>query len=166
MRLFGSLMASPTIGPLTMAEDRPELHAAGPLALAGAFADRLAEQFEEAARQLDVAVEQLRRPRARRQARQLRLRAGRPVDRVVQHLGRQPAGDGVRVVDVVVLVPLVGGDRELVGAALADRLDQLAARRSRSRRTPRSGWSSSSGLVGGLPARMSSIGSMMPTPSR
>ena len=37
----------------------------------------------------------------------------------------------VRVVDLVVLVPLVRGDRELVGARLADQADRRGGRRSR-----------------------------------
>ena len=47
-------------------------------------------------------------------------------DRVVEHLGRQPAGDRVRVVRLVVLVPLVRLDRELVRPRLADQRDHVA----------------------------------------
>ena len=53
------------------------------------------------------------------------LRAGGPVDGVVQHFRRQPAGQGVRVVHVVVLVPLVRDDRVLVGPRFADQLDHV-----------------------------------------
>jgi len=53
-------------------QHRPELHAADPLALAGALARRLAEQVEEPARHVLRRVEQLRRPRPGRQARQPR----------------------------------------------------------------------------------------------
>ena len=42
--------------------DRPELQAAGPLALAGALAGRPAERRQEAARQLDARVGQAPRP--------------------------------------------------------------------------------------------------------
>ncbi len=47
------------------------------------------------------------------------------MDRIEQHLGRQTPSVEVRVVDVVVLVPLVRRDRMLIGARLADRLDEL-----------------------------------------
>ena len=47
------------------------------------------------------------------------------MDGVVQHLGRQPAGQGVRVVEPVVFVPVVGLVRKLVGPRLADRADEL-----------------------------------------
>ena len=50
------------------------------------------------------------------------------IDRVVQHFGRQAPGDGVRIIDLVVLVPAVGDERKLVGPRLDDQLDRCAAR--------------------------------------
>ena len=104
-------------------QDRAEVHAAGAFAFAGALADRLAEEFEESAGQFDVAIGKQRRPRTRRQARQLAQRTGHLVDRIVEHLGRQSPSHGVRIIDVVVLVPFVRLDRKLIRAALADGLD-------------------------------------------
>ena len=69
MRLFGSLMASPTTGPLTMLSTGPSIMAAAALALAGALAGRLAEQVEEAARHVLGAVEQSAPPARRRAGR-------------------------------------------------------------------------------------------------
>ena len=95
--------------------DRAELHPARPLALAGALADGPAERGQEPARQLDPRVGQGRRPDPRRRRRGTSTTS--PVTRYTlssKHLGRQPTGQGVRVVHLVVLVPLVRGDRELV----------------------------------------------------
>src|SRR5258708_8012140 len=47
-------------------------------------------------------------------------RAGGPVESVVERLCRQAAGQGVGVIDLVVLVPAVGDDRLLVDPRLAD----------------------------------------------
>ena len=132
MRLFGSLMASPTIGPLTRFSTGPSIM---PLERSHSQAlsrGGLPNSSRNPPGSSTLRVEQLRRPRARRQAGQAARRAGRPVDGVVQHLGRQPAGQGVRVVDLVVLVPAVRRDRVLVGPRLADRLDHVPRRRSRS----------------------------------
>src|SRR5262249_41596168 len=99
--------------------------AARSLALTGAFAGWLAEEIEEAARQVHAAVKYLGCPRAWGQSRQFGRGPRRPVDRVVEHLGRQSASYRVGIVQVVALVPLIGDDGELVRPGLADGLDQL-----------------------------------------
>ena len=53
------------------------------------------------------------------------MRTGREINGIEQHLGGQAPGQGVRVVDSVILVPFVGGDGELVGPALADGFDHV-----------------------------------------
>ena len=71
-RLFGSLDGVGDDRAVDQVQDRPELHAARRARTRRRSRGRLAEQVEEPAGQIDVAVEQLRGPRARRQARQLR----------------------------------------------------------------------------------------------
>src|SRR5262249_4356422 len=106
-------------------EHRAEHHAAGAFTLASALARRLAEKVEEAARHLNTGIQQLGSPDAARLTGKLRHGAGGPVDGVKQHLGRQPARQGVRVVDLVVLIPLIGGDGVLIDARLANRPHDL-----------------------------------------
>src|SRR5690606_24743789 len=55
----------------------------------------------------------------------LRLSAERTIDGIEQHFRRQTAGDGVRVVDFVVGIPAIGGDRKLVRSRLADQLHDV-----------------------------------------
>ncbi len=93
---------------------------------AASRAEGPAEGREEAARQLDPRVGQLGRAGAGGNPRELRDGAQNSRDRVKEHLGRQPAGDRVRVVRLVVLVPLVRLDRKLVGPRLADQRDHVA----------------------------------------
>ena len=122
----GSLIASPTVGPLTSAITGPSC--------------RLLDRSHSQALSRAGRPRLPRKPSAARRRRRAALRPalpvaapandevapGRAVDRVVQHFGRQPPGEGVRVVDLVVFVPLVGGDRELIRARLADQLHHVA----------------------------------------
>ena len=68
---------------------------------------------------------QLRRACSRRDTGQLRLCASNLEDGIVQHLRLQAAWHGVRVIDLVILVPFIGYDGELVGARFADVTDDL-----------------------------------------
>jgi len=58
-----------------------------------------------------LEIEELRCPRPRWKTRQLRHRSRRPIDGVEEYLGRQSAGQGMRVVDLVVGVPSVRRNR-------------------------------------------------------
>ena len=93
--------------PADQGHHRSQLQPAGSIALAGALAGRTAESRQEPAGQLDSGIGQGRGAGSRGHARELRRRAGHPVDRVEQHLGRQPPGDRVRIVRPVIGVPVV-----------------------------------------------------------
>ena len=99
---------------------RPEGHAAGPLAFAGAFARRLAEGLEEARPEGRRHVRQRRRPRPLRIARKPGRRADDGMEGVVEGLRREAAGEGMRVVDLVVVVPAVVVHRQPVRPRGAD----------------------------------------------
>ena len=90
--------------------DRTERHATRPLALAGALTGRPAEGLEEAAAEGARHVGQLRGPRAGGVAGKFRRRPHRGVQAVEERLGRQPPGQGMGVVDPVIVVPLAALD--------------------------------------------------------
>ena len=87
--------------------DGTKLQAAGPFTFADALPRRAAKVREEAVRQIDARIGQGRGTRSHRHARYPRDRTGGAVDGVVEHFGRQPPGDGVRIVDPVVSVPAI-----------------------------------------------------------
>ena len=105
--------------------DRTERHATRPLALAGAFPRRPAEGLEEAAAEGARHVGQLCGPRAGWVAGELRRRPHHGVQTVEERLGRQPPGQGVGVVDPVIVVPLAAFDRQAVGSRRTDFQQQL-----------------------------------------
>lgn len=113
-------MASETAGPGKQGEHRTEFQVVGPFAFAGAFARRPAEVREKTAGHIHGGVEQLRGPGARELHRETRLTAGHLMHRVVQNLGRNTPGQGMREIDLVVGIPGVGVERELIGPGLAD----------------------------------------------
>src|SRR5579871_4376484 len=96
---------------------------AGPLAFTRRFTRRAAEHVEET--QIDLTVGQLRGAEASRYSGDGRGAAGGNDDRIVELLRPQAPGDGVRVIDVVVLIPLVGFQTPLVGLGTDDRTDQV-----------------------------------------
>ncbi len=118
--LPGSAMASPRVGPLTRAMIGPSCK---PLDRSHSQALSRAGRPNVVRKPLGSSTPESGKAAARvpgRDARELRGRARDPVHRVEQHLGRQPAGHRMRVVDLVVGVPLVRLDRQLIGPRLAD----------------------------------------------
>ena len=91
--------------------------------------------------------------------------AGRLRDSVHQRFGRKPPRHRVREVVGICRVPLVGHEGRLIRAAVHDRAHQVLQIELWSMRSFVSA-SSSAGLTGGLDARMSSTGSMMPCPKK
>ena len=106
--------------------DGAKLNIVAALALAGAFANGAAEVVQEAVGELDLGIGKLSGAGAGLHAGDLAHGAGDGVDGVVEHFRGQAAGFGVGVVDLVVRVPFVGRDAELVGARLADDLHEVA----------------------------------------
>ena len=106
-------MASPSVGPLTRAITGPSCM---PLERSHSQALSRAGRPKVVRKPLGSSTPESGRAAARvpGNAGELRHRAGHPVDRVQQDFGRQPPGGRVRVVDLVVGVPRVGLDRELV----------------------------------------------------
>ena len=138
-RCSGSAIASPIVGPLTSAMTGPSCR---PLARSHSQALSRAGRPKVVRKPLGSSTPESGSSAARvpgGDAGDLRHRASDAIDGVVEHLGRQPPGEGVRVVDLVVLVPLVRRDRELIRPRLADQPHRRGARRSRSGGTPRSG---------------------------
>ena len=113
-------MASPRVGPLTRAMIGPSCK---PLDRSHSQALSRAGRPNVVKKPLGSSTPESGNAAARvpgGDARELRDRAGDPVHRVEQDLGRQPAGRGMRIVDLVVGIPLVGLDRQLIRARLAD----------------------------------------------
>ena len=120
VRSAGSEMAASTVGPLIRAMTGPSckplvrshsqtLSRAGRPRFARKPSGRLTPESGRAAARVPG-----------RHARNPRDGTGDAVDRVVEHFGRQPPGHGVRIVDVVVLVPAIGLDGKLIGPRAAD----------------------------------------------
>ena len=123
--MSGSAIASPIVGPLTRAMTGPSCR---PLDRSHSQALSRAGRPKVVRKPLGSSTPESGSSAARvpgGDARELRDRAGHPVDGVVEDLGRQPPGGRVRVVDLVVLVPLVRRDRELIRPRLADQPDDV-----------------------------------------
>src|SRR5690606_27540643 len=88
------------------------------LTFASTFARRATEVVEEGER--DARVGKFRGAESGRDSGNPRLGSRRHVDGVKQDFGRQASWLRARIVDLVVLVPRVRGDRMLVGSRLAD----------------------------------------------
>ena len=99
-------------------------HVAVPLAFTGRLPFWPAEERQEIVSG-HHAVRQLDRPHAGGQPFELRAVAGGNRDRIEHLLGAQTTRQGVREIDVVVLVPLVFVDRELIRPREADVAHQV-----------------------------------------
>ena len=102
-----------------------EIDVVAAFALADGFASRAAEVGEEAVLQFDLRIGQSGGAGAFGHAGDVWHAAGDGEDAVKEHLGGQAAGFGVAVVRFVVLVPFVGAEAEIVGAAGGDEFHQV-----------------------------------------
>ncbi len=93
---------------------------------ADAFPHRTSQCFQEAAGQRDPDVGQLSGTSSRGDTRNVRYRTRDFVHGVEQDFGGKSAGDGMCVVALIVRIPGVRGDRQLVRARLADQSHHMS----------------------------------------